>query len=74
LSPRTETLFAVAALLNDLFGVQVRGGCMCAGPVVQAEMGVSIAAAEELEHVMLQVAFLFRMLCVHITCDALEGL
>ncbi len=46
-----------AALLNDLFGVQVRGGCMCAGPVVQAEMGVSSAAAEALEHVMLQVPF-----------------
>jgi hypothetical protein len=37
-------------------------------------MGVSIAAAEELEHVMLQVTFLFRMLCVHITCDARSGL
>lgn len=44
-----------AALLNDLFGVQVRGGCMCAGPVVQAEMGISSAEADALEHVMLQV-------------------
>jgi hypothetical protein len=45
----------VAALLNDLFGVQVRGGCMCAGPIVQAEMGISSAAADALENMMLQV-------------------
>jgi hypothetical protein len=44
-----------SALLNDLFGVQVRGGCMCAGPIVQAEMGISNAAADALEQVMLQV-------------------
>jgi selenocysteine lyase/cysteine desulfurase len=46
----------VAALLNDLFGVQVRGGCMCAGPIVQAEMGISSAAADVLENMMLQVS------------------
>lgn len=46
----------VAALLNDLFGVQVRGGCMCAGPIVQAEMGISNTHADALEHVMLQVS------------------
>lgn len=46
----------VAALLNDLFGVQVRGGCMCAGPIVQAEMGISSAAADALENMMLQVS------------------
>ena len=28
---------------------------MCAGPVVQAEMGISSAEADALEHVMLQV-------------------
>lgn len=25
----------VAALLNDLFGIQCRGGCACAGPYVR---------------------------------------
>ena len=49
-----NTVF-VAALLNDLFGVQVRGGCMCAGPIVQAEMGICSATADVLENMMLQV-------------------
>jgi len=30
----------VAALLNDLFGVQARGGCACAGPYAQWLLGV----------------------------------
>lgn len=29
----------VCALLNDLFGIQARGGCSCAGPY--AQVGVS---------------------------------
>ena len=31
----------VSALLNDLFGVQSRGGCMCAGPYSQWLLGLS---------------------------------
>jgi selenocysteine lyase/cysteine desulfurase len=30
----------VVALLNDLFGIQARGGCMCAGPYSQALLGI----------------------------------
>jgi selenocysteine lyase/cysteine desulfurase len=30
----------VCALLNDLFGVQSRGGCMCAGPYSQLLLGI----------------------------------
>jgi hypothetical protein len=30
----------VSALLNDLFGVQSRGGCMCAGPYAQLLLGI----------------------------------
>ncbi len=29
----------VAALLNDLFGIQSRGGCACAGPYAQQLLG-----------------------------------
>ena len=29
----------VTAVLNDVFGVQARGGCLCAGPLVQALLG-----------------------------------
>ncbi|KAK5982974.1 tRNA 2-thiocytidine biosynthesis protein ttcA [Trichostrongylus colubriformis] len=31
----------VSALLNDLFGIQSRAGCMCAGPYAQYLMGIS---------------------------------
>ncbi|CAL8135090.1 unnamed protein product [Orchesella dallaii] len=39
----------VVALLNDLFGIQCRGGCMCAGPYAQQLLGIndSLAAAYE---------------------------
>jgi selenocysteine lyase/cysteine desulfurase len=30
----------VCALLNDLFGIQSRGGCMCAGPFSQSLLGI----------------------------------
>jgi selenocysteine lyase/cysteine desulfurase len=30
----------VAALLNDLFGIQVRGGCVCAGPYAIRLLGI----------------------------------
>ena len=29
----------VSALLNDLFGIQARGGCSCAGPYAQVRAG-----------------------------------
>ncbi|KAI6691889.1 hypothetical protein NL676_019599 [Syzygium grande] len=31
----------VATLLNDLFGIQARGGCACAGPYGHALLGIS---------------------------------
>ena len=35
----------VTALLNDLFGIQTRGGCMCAGPYSQFLLGLDGARA-----------------------------
>ncbi len=64
-SPHLQLTHVLAALLNDLFGVQVRGGCMCAGPIVQAEMGISNSAAVALEHMMLQVVSMFIMVYEH---------
>ena len=26
----------ISSILNDVFGIQVRGGCVCAGPYAQA--------------------------------------
>lgn len=39
----------VCALLNDVFGVQARGGCMCAGPYALRLLGVSRADAAAVE-------------------------
>ncbi|CAG7826646.1 unnamed protein product, partial [Allacma fusca] len=39
----------VVALLNDIFGIQCRGGCMCAGPYAQILLDISIDTAEQYE-------------------------
>lgn len=36
----------VAVLLNDLFGIQARGGCACAGPYAQVRLLVVLARAD----------------------------
>jgi len=40
---------AVVALLNDLFGIQARGGCSCAGPYGHDLLGVDIERSREFE-------------------------
>jgi selenocysteine lyase/cysteine desulfurase len=40
---------AVVALLNDLFGVQARGGCSCAGPYGHRLLGIDIERSQEYE-------------------------
>ena len=39
----------VVALLNDLFGVQSRGGCSCAGPYGHRLLGIDITRSHEFE-------------------------
>jgi len=39
----------VVALLNDLFGIQARGGCSCAGPYGHALLGLDEARSTALE-------------------------
>ncbi|WP_319529291.1 aminotransferase class V-fold PLP-dependent enzyme [uncultured Cohaesibacter sp.] len=39
----------VVALLNDLFGIQARGGCSCAGPYAHALLGIPEERALEYE-------------------------
>jgi len=36
----------VVALLNDLFGIQARGGCSCAGPYGHRLLGIDLAESE----------------------------
>jgi selenocysteine lyase/cysteine desulfurase len=40
----------VVSLLNDLFGIQARGGCSCAGPYGHRLLGIDIERSHEFEH------------------------
>jgi selenocysteine lyase/cysteine desulfurase len=40
---------AVVAMLNDLFGIQSRGGCSCAGPYGHRLLGIDLAASHAFE-------------------------
>lgn len=40
----------VVALLSDLFGIQSRGGCSCAGPYMHRLFDINIARSQEFEH------------------------
>jgi selenocysteine lyase/cysteine desulfurase len=40
----------VVALLNDLFGIQARGGCSCAGPYGHRLLGIDLDRSHEFEH------------------------
>ncbi len=44
----------VCVLLNDLFGVQARGGCMCAGPFSQQLLGIGRKHNEAFETALLE--------------------
>ncbi|MDT8428431.1 MAG: aminotransferase class V-fold PLP-dependent enzyme [Pseudomonadales bacterium] len=39
----------VVSLLNDLFGIQLRGGCSCAGPYAHSLLGMNMAYSKRLE-------------------------
>jgi selenocysteine lyase/cysteine desulfurase len=39
----------VVALLNDLFGIQSRGGCSCAGPYGHRLLGIDLSKSHEIE-------------------------
>ncbi len=43
----------VVSLLNDLFGIQARGGCSCAGPYGHRLLGIDQATSHEFEREML---------------------
>ena len=39
----------MVALLNDLFGIQSRGGCSCAGPYGHRLLGIDLDTSHEFE-------------------------
>ena len=44
----------VVALLNDLFGIQARGGCSCAGPYGHRLLGIDLTKSHEYEDLILE--------------------
>lgn len=44
----------VVALLNDLFGIQARGGCSCAGPYGHRLLGIDLTTSQEFEREILK--------------------
>ncbi len=44
----------VCSLLNDLFGIQTRSGCACAGPYAHYLLGMSYELAKAYEEVLVQ--------------------
>ena len=44
----------VVAVLNDLFGIQARGGCSCAGPYGHRLLGISAGRSRQFEKLVLQ--------------------
>ncbi|XP_063605849.1 uncharacterized protein LOC134780859 [Penaeus indicus] len=50
----------VCAVLNDLFGVQARGGCACAGPYAQDLLGIDEGLAQQYERLLVEDSRLDR--------------
>lgn len=44
----------IVALLNDLFGIQARGGCSCAGPYGHRLLGIDLETSREFEREILR--------------------
>lgn len=55
--PQTNRLLHhnyVSSLLNDLFGIQSRAGCACAGPYAQHLLGIDLDLARKIEEVLME--------------------
>ena len=50
----------ICAVLNDLFGVQARGGCACAGPYAQDVLGINEDLAQKYEELLVEDSRLDR--------------
>lgn len=50
----------VVSLLNDLFGIQTRGGCSCAGPYGHSLLGLDMAHSRAIEAEIAKGAFILR--------------
>lgn len=48
----------VCALLNDLFGIQTRSGCACAGPYAQDLLGIDEPLAQKFDALLAENRYL----------------
>ena len=44
----------IASVLNDVFGIQVRGGCVCAGPYAQSLLGMDEKLTDRFEQILVE--------------------
>lgn len=44
----------VCALLNDIYGIQARGGCACAGPYAQDLLGIDESLAHRYQNILVE--------------------
>lgn len=44
----------VCALLNDIYGIQARGGCACAGPYAQDLLGIDEALSHRYQNILVE--------------------
>ena len=44
----------ICAVLNDIYGIQVRGGCVCAGPYAQELLGIDFNLSKKFESLLLK--------------------
>ncbi|XP_064595261.1 uncharacterized protein LOC135461904 [Liolophura sinensis] len=51
----------ISAVLNDVFGIQARGGCACAGPYAQALLGIDEELAQKYEELLAEDSRLDRI-------------
>lgn len=50
----------VCALLNDVYGIQARGGCACAGPYAQDLLGIDESLAQRYQEILVEDSRLDR--------------
>lgn len=44
----------VCSILNDIFGIQARGGCACAGPYAHDLLGIDEELTDEYENALVE--------------------
>lgn len=57
----------VCAVLNDVFGIQARGGCPCSGSYAQDLLGIDQNLADQYENIILEDRYYY--IAVYVSCN-----